>query len=58
MSHSHYAARLFPLALFILLMLPPLAQATPTSTTLGVFAYRDAATVETRFAPVVDAMQW
>ncbi|MGM0616166.1 MAG: PhnD/SsuA/transferrin family substrate-binding protein, partial [Pseudomonadota bacterium] len=58
MPHPRYAARLFPLALFILLMLPLLAQATPPSTTLGVFAYRDAATVDTRFAPVADAMQW
>ncbi|WP_159437921.1 PhnD/SsuA/transferrin family substrate-binding protein [Vreelandella massiliensis] len=33
------------------------ALATPT-TTLGVFAYRDAETVRERFAPVVEAMQW
>jgi PAS domain S-box-containing protein len=44
------------LCLILCLLCAP-ALASPT-TTLGVFAYRDAETVRERFAPVVRAMQW
>lgn len=55
LSHS-LPLLIWPL-LLVVLILPTIAQAMP-STTLGVFAYRDPATVEARFAPVVEAMQW
>ena len=40
----------------VLLILPTLSQAMPT-TTLGVFAYRDADIVRERFTPVVETIQ-
>ncbi|MGM0616292.1 MAG: PhnD/SsuA/transferrin family substrate-binding protein [Pseudomonadota bacterium] len=54
---THPPPLLARLTLLVLLILPTFTQAMPT-TTLGVFAYRDPATVEARFAPVVEAMQW
>ncbi|WP_235937192.1 PhnD/SsuA/transferrin family substrate-binding protein [Vreelandella azerica] len=54
---SHPPPLLIWFVLLVLLILPAVTQAMPT-TTLGVFAYRNPATVEARFTPVIEAMQW